>query len=88
MGVYKIRKPAVLIRDPELIRDVLVKNFNHFHDNDIEVDEKDDQIMGRNPFCLRGHRWKVVRGQVTACITTGKVSNFIVNKLILTSFNL
>lgn len=74
VGIYKIRKPAILIRDPELIRDVLVKKFSHFHDNDIEIDENEDPIMAKNPFCLRGHRWKVVRAQVTSNITTGKVS--------------
>lgn len=73
VGIFKIRKPAILVRDPELIKDMLIKNFSHFHDNDIEIDEAEDPIMAKNPFCLRGHKWKVVRGQVSANITTGKV---------------
>lgn len=77
MGVFKASKPAVLVRDPDLIKEVLVKSFNSFHDNDFECDEKQEPIFSRNPFCLRGHKWKVVRGQVTANITTGKVNVFV-----------
>lgn len=82
IGVYKARTPSILLRDPELIKEVLVKNFNSFHDNETYLNEKLDPIVSRNPFFLRGHRWKVVRSQVTSAITTGKVSyHFLYDKL-------
>ncbi|GLV31943.1 Cytochrome P450 28a5 [Carabus blaptoides fortunei] len=86
IGFYKFRKPGLLIRDVELIKNLTIKDFSSFHDNDIEGDEELDPIFGKNPFVLKGKRWKVVRSQVTAAITTGKIKNMfniMVNVVIL-----
>jgi hypothetical protein len=55
-GVFKVRQPVLLIRDPEIIKSVLVKEFNSFHDNDIESVPDVDPVFGRNPFVLTGER--------------------------------
>ena len=55
-GAFKFGKPALVIRDPELIKDVLVREFTSFHDNEIQVDIDIDPMFGRNPFVLRGER--------------------------------
>jgi len=47
---------VLLIRDPEIIKSVLVKEFNSFHDNDIESVPDVDPVFGRNPFVLTGER--------------------------------
>jgi hypothetical protein len=31
-GIYEFSNPMVLVTDPELVRDITVKNFDHFHD--------------------------------------------------------
>jgi cytochrome P450 family 6 len=54
--VFKFSQPALLIRDPELIKTVLVKDFNSFHDNDVHSDPEVDPLFGRNPFVLDGER--------------------------------
>lgn len=73
VGLYKVRTPAVLVRDPELIKIVLQREFSSFHDNDFDVDEKSDPLFAKNPFIVKGERWKVVRNQITPCFTSGKV---------------
>ncbi|GLV40929.1 Cytochrome P450 6a19 [Carabus blaptoides fortunei] len=73
IGFYKIQKHALLIRDVEIIKTVLMKDFSSFHDNDIDGDETDEPLFGKNPFVLKGQRWKVVRSQVTGAITTAKI---------------
>jgi hypothetical protein len=45
-----------LIRDPELVKTVLVKDFASFHDNDFHITPEDDPMLGRSPFSLRGDR--------------------------------
>jgi len=55
-GVFNLRQPELLIRDPEIIKSVLVKEFNSFHDNDIESVADVDPVFGRNPFVLTGER--------------------------------
>jgi hypothetical protein len=55
-GVFKFGQPVLLIRDPELIKTVLVKEFNSFHDNDFQSDPEVDPLFSRNPFVLTGER--------------------------------
>jgi hypothetical protein len=55
-GAFKFRQPLLLIRDPEIVKSVLVKDFNSFHDNDVELDPDVDPLFGRNPFLLTGER--------------------------------
>ncbi|KAF5285555.1 hypothetical protein FQR65_LT13189 [Abscondita terminalis] len=73
VGYYKIRKPGLILRDPQLIRDVLGKDFNSFHDNDFEVDEDVDPIGARNTFVLKGDHWKIVKNQISPCFTSKKL---------------
>lgn len=73
IGFYRFRTPGLIVRDPELIKTVLISNFSSFHDNDIETSEKTDPLLAKNPFILKGERWKVVRNQITPCFSTGKI---------------
>ncbi|KAF5308636.1 hypothetical protein FQR65_LT06097 [Abscondita terminalis] len=73
VGFYKIREPAIVVRDAELIKNMLVKDFSSFHDNDFHVDEETDPIFGKNPFTLKGERWKYARNQLTPCFTIKKL---------------
>ncbi|KAF5284551.1 hypothetical protein FQA39_LY17001 [Lamprigera yunnana] len=75
VGFYRIRKPALIIRDPHLIRNILGKDFNSFHDNDLTVDETVDPIGAKNPFMLKGEKWKIVKNQITPCFTGKKLKS-------------
>ena len=55
-GLFKLGQIAIMVRDPELVKTVLVKDFSSFHDNDIELDPEVDPLFGRNPFILRGEK--------------------------------
>lgn len=65
--------PGVLVRDLDLVRDVLVANFAHFHDNDFEINTTLDPLLASNPFTARGAEWKNIRNQVSPLFTTAKV---------------
>lgn len=69
-----------MVRDPELLKSVLITEFNSFHDNDFYIDEKVDPMFGKNPFVLKGDRWKVARNQLIPCFTTKKVNDYLVFK--------
>ncbi|KAK5643818.1 hypothetical protein RI129_007663 [Pyrocoelia pectoralis] len=70
VGFYRIRKPAILLRDPELIKDVLTSNFSSFSDNGIDIDGSNGPIMANNTFFTNGTEWKKNRSQVTPSFTT------------------
>lgn len=60
IGVYLFFRPALLIRDADLIRNVLVNDFQHFHDRGVYCDQKNDP-MSANLFSLPGEEWKTLR---------------------------
>lgn len=57
VGFYKLLTPAVMIRDPELQREVLVKAFSNFHTNDVTMSDGDELIKS-NPFFTTGEEWR------------------------------
>ncbi|XP_053969601.1 probable cytochrome P450 6d4 [Anastrepha ludens] len=72
IGVYLLFRPAVLIRDPELARQILTQDFNSFHDRGIYVDEKRD-TLSCNLFSLRGQSWRSLRQKLTPSFSSGKL---------------
>ncbi|KAJ8935301.1 hypothetical protein NQ318_015335 [Aromia moschata] len=73
VGVYRAMTPCLLVRDPELIKNVLVKDFKYFSDNDVFADKEIDPLIGRNPFILKGEEWKKTRMQLSPNFSSGKV---------------
>lgn len=46
-GMWTFFRPILMIRDPELIKNVFVKDFMTFHDRGLYVNEKDDPLSGK-----------------------------------------
>lgn len=62
IGFYLVQKPCILVRDPELVKSVLVTNFKSFHDNFVTVSKKQDPARSMSPFLTRGYdQWKLAR---------------------------
>lgn len=73
-GLYLLYRPALLVRDVEIIRHIMVQNFTSFHDRGIYVDEKSDPLSV-NLLSLRGKSWKNMRTKLTPLFTSGKLKN-------------
>ncbi|XP_056638506.1 probable cytochrome P450 6a20 [Diorhabda sublineata] len=73
VGIYRATSPVLLVRDPDFVKNIFVRDFKHFHDNDIEIDKEVDPIFGRNPFVMKGDEWKSKRAQLTTLFTSGKI---------------
>ncbi|KAG8224785.1 hypothetical protein J437_LFUL002229, partial [Ladona fulva] len=69
LGIHKFSQPAFLLRDPEIIGKVLVKDFDHFPANEIHGDENLDPMFSRHLFALSGERWCRLRSAVVTCFT-------------------
>lgn len=52
----------------------MVKDFNHFEDNVVEVSADTDYLMAKNLFSLKGHHWKSVKALISPMFTAGKVN--------------
>lgn len=68
-----MRKPIFLIRDPELIKQMAVKDFDHFLDHRVNLEEDQDPLFGRNLFALKGQRWRDMRSTLSPAFTGSKM---------------
>ncbi|XP_076375577.1 putative cytochrome P450 6d5 [Megalopta genalis] len=51
-GLYDVFTPALVVREPRLIKTVLQSSFADFQKNGVEVSPKTDPLLAMNPFCL------------------------------------
>lgn len=76
IGMFEFTTPLVMIRDPELIKSVTVKNFDHFQDHRVLPGiEKIEPIFSKNLFGLQGERWKEVRNLLSPAFTSSKMKS-------------
>lgn len=72
IGMYSIFRPILLVRDSELVRNILIKDFNYFTDRGVHCDESYDPLSG-HLFALPGQKWKNLRGKLSPTFTSGKL---------------
>ncbi|XP_069702398.1 probable cytochrome P450 6a14 [Periplaneta americana] len=71
-GIYRFDKPSLIVRDPEVIKEVFVKKFDHFYSRGIKINEKDDPLQG-HLFALSGSKWRNLRVKLSPTFTSGKM---------------
>jgi cytochrome P450 family 6 len=72
IGIYLFFRPAILVRDRELVKNILTKDFQHFHDRGVYCEPESDP-MSANLFALPGEAWKSLRTSLTPVFTSGKL---------------
>nr|CAD7569190.1 unnamed protein product [Timema californicum] len=72
-GFFIFDRPALIIRDPELIKHILLKEFDHFTDRFVTADEKIDPMGGKNIFLIKGSRWRHLRSNLSTTFSSGKL---------------
>lgn len=60
VGTYSFLQANLLIRDPEIIRNILVRDFANFSNRGVYVDEENDPISA-HLFALENDQWKNLR---------------------------
>lgn len=73
-GMYGFLRRMLLVRDPQLIHTILIKDFSHFTDRGNEINEDYDPLTG-NLVNLPGHKWRNIRGKLTPTFTSGKLKS-------------
>ena len=71
-GIYMLTKPGFIFRDPDIIKNVLVKDFTSFHDRGFYMDEELEPLSG-HLFVLPGKKWRKLRGKLSPTFTSGKM---------------
>ncbi|XP_008214191.1 probable cytochrome P450 6d5 [Nasonia vitripennis] len=76
VGMYFFRTPAVLVREPELVKRVLVSDFQSFQNNLLLLNPKMDPFMSKNPFFCWDEDWKAMRSQMINNMSQKKLKIF------------
>ncbi|KAJ0175190.1 hypothetical protein K1T71_009331 [Dendrolimus kikuchii] len=72
VGVYRMTTPCLLIRDLDIIKHVMIKDFDLFVDRGLEFS---NDGLGANLFHADGELWRSLRNKFTPIFTTAKLKN-------------
>lgn len=72
LGFYTTLRPAILFRDPEIVQNILVKNFSSFHHRGLFCDEDVDPLSG-SLLNLNGDPWRKLRSSLSPAFTPGRL---------------
>ena len=73
VGIFSFDKPILLVRDLELVKNILVKDFQYFIDRNTSFDEKLDPLFSKILFVVKGQLWRHWRTNLTSVFTSGKM---------------
>lgn len=75
IGLYQLLTPQIMILEPSLVKEILVKNFNHFQDTSFGslIHKEADPLLSRNPFFLAGKEWKEKRAEITPAFSPSRL---------------
>jgi len=73
VGIFTFDKPSLLIRDLDLVKNILVKDFQNFGERIISFEDKFDPLFGKNLASVKGQLWRQLRTNLTSVFTSRKI---------------
>ncbi|GBP56882.1 hypothetical protein EVAR_41631_1 [Eumeta japonica] len=74
VGIYQGTRPVLVLRDIELIKQVMIKDFTQFQDRGFKISDGESE---QNLFSVEGDTWRVLRHRLTPIFTTGKLKTMM-----------
>ena len=85
-GIYEGSHKVLISSDPDLVYDVLVKQFTVFRSRKLQPSSVVDQenLERQNLFMAEGNRWKRLRVLISSCLTVAQIKSLepIINKVV------
>ncbi|XP_063894848.1 cytochrome P450 6B7-like [Helicoverpa armigera] len=72
VGMYRMTTPCLLVRDLDVIKHIMIKDFEAFRDRGVEFSKEG---LGQNLFHADGETWRALRNRFTPIFTSGKLKN-------------
>ncbi|KAJ8928372.1 hypothetical protein NQ314_019103 [Rhamnusium bicolor] len=77
-GFYQFVKPILILKDPDLIKQIAVKDFDHFTDHRTFVPEDTEPLWNKNLLALKGQQWHDMRSILSPSFTSSKMRTMFV----------
>ncbi|XP_061720091.1 cytochrome P450 6B6-like [Cydia pomonella] len=73
VGFFRSTRPELVIRDPEIVKHLLVSDFYHFYPRGLIANRKYMEPIMKNLFFADGDLWRLLRQRMTPAFTSGKL---------------
>ncbi|XP_041982206.1 cytochrome P450 6B6-like [Aricia agestis] len=73
IGFFEGNRPALLIRDPDIIQHIFINIFFNFHHRGANAHKEITEPLMKNIFNADGDLWKIVRQKITPAFTSAKL---------------
>ncbi|KAL5283301.1 hypothetical protein ACFFRR_005903 [Megaselia abdita] len=73
VGIFDNNNPAFMIRDPEIIKKITVKEFDHFTNHRSFLDPENGGLFGLSLFTMKNQKWKDMRSTLSPAFTGSKM---------------
>ncbi|XP_047535026.1 cytochrome P450 9e2-like [Vanessa atalanta] len=73
VGFFRSTSPELVIRDPELVKRILITDFQHFYDRGFNSHKTSIEPLFKNLFFADGDLWKLIRKGFSQSFSTGKI---------------
>ncbi|XP_025417942.1 probable cytochrome P450 6a13 [Sipha flava] len=74
-GIYQMRMPFLIVRDPVLINRMLIKDFTHFTDHGLYKPLPTENRLANGLFIMNGDQWKTMRAKLSPGFASSKLKH-------------
>ncbi|XP_026741447.1 cytochrome P450 6B5-like [Trichoplusia ni] len=73
VGFFRSTRPELIIRDPDIVKRVLLTDFQYFYPRGLNTHKTVIEPLLRNLFFADGDLWRLLRQRMTPAFTSGKL---------------
>ncbi|KAL1509574.1 hypothetical protein ABEB36_004286 [Hypothenemus hampei] len=74
-GIFNLNRPTLMLKDPELIKQLTIKDFDHFTDHRSFANAETEPLWSNNLFSLTGQKWREMRATLSGSFTSSKMKH-------------
>ncbi|XP_072756845.1 cytochrome P450 6A1-like [Anoplolepis gracilipes] len=73
IGIFVRRTPILIVKDPDIIKDILIKDFSKFASRGLTTNSERAAPLSQHLFALEPKRWRPLRTILSPVFTSGKL---------------